>query len=45
MEYRGAWLGDMNTDDTPALRSAGFTVDEKQGITQGNIFLRVGVAF
>lgn len=45
LEFRGAELFSLDNDDNTALRSAGFTVDEKRGVNQGNIFLRVGVKF
>ncbi len=45
LELRAVWLGGMDTDDTAALREAGFTEHSKDGITQGNIFVRAGVKF
>lgn len=44
-ELRGTWLAGMDTDDTAALRAQGIRVDEKSGISQGNVFLRLGVKF
>jgi len=45
IELRAAWLGGLNNDDNVALRSAGFHIDDKQGLTQGNLYLRAGVKF
>jgi opacity protein-like surface antigen len=45
MELRAIWLGGLDTDDTAALRAAGFTEHSKEGSTQGNIFFRAGVKF
>ena len=45
LELRGTWLAGMDTDDTAALRAAGFRVDEKRGIAEGNLFFRAGVKF
>jgi len=44
-EIRGTWLAGLNTEDNAALRSAGFTSDSDDGITQGNILLRLGLKF
>ena len=44
-ELRSVWLVGLNTDDNAAIRAAGFRVDEKQGVDQGNVFLRAGVVF
>jgi opacity protein-like surface antigen len=44
-ELRGTWLAGLDTDDTAASRAAGVTVDEEEGISQGNLFLRVGLKF
>jgi hypothetical protein len=46
MELRGAWLNDLDTDDTLAIRNAGYTEDtDSNGISQGNLFFRVGMKF
>jgi opacity protein-like surface antigen len=45
IELRGVWLLGLDNDDTPALRAAGFNVDQKEGLTQGNLFLRTGIKF
>jgi hypothetical protein len=45
LELRSTWLAGLSTDDTPALRAAGFTDDNENSIDQGNIFVRAGVKF
>ena len=45
IELRGTWLAGLNTDDTAALRAAGFTADHHGGVMQGNLFFRAGYKF
>src|SRR5947207_2614404 len=42
-DYVKGWLAGLDTDDNAAIKNAGFTVRDKNGITQGNILFRVGV--
>jgi hypothetical protein len=45
MELRGSWLQGLDTDDNAAVRNAGYTARDTNGVTQGNIFFRTGVKF
>jgi len=45
VEFRGTWLGGMDTGDNAALRAAGYTADHKEGIVQGNFLFRAGLKF
>jgi opacity protein-like surface antigen len=44
-EVRGIWLIGLDTDDTAALRRAGFTSHSRDDTTQGNVLFRIGTKF